>query len=235
MLSRMNWLAAVLILFVGFCSPAIAKTSSSSGSKMETFDFVFMPKLNIGGGKYKIGDIDEGDYSSAAFGLRAAFKVGPLLVGGEYLEGEPWARSTKEFVSDADRDTYPQFKGYKAMAWGWSFGLVKDRLILWYNYYGYNKVKDDITVSDLTYKFHYLGPAHMVELHVRVTNEIYLGVYGRTQKFDKYTTEHPVTPVKNQRLDPALETTEYGITIAALLPTSAMGYGKLFSSSGGKK
>ena len=174
----------------------------------------------MGFGEYEMGDIDEGKYVPITFGLRTGIKLGGLLLGGEYNEGGVDGKSEKLSVSDADRIRYPSLDGARQQTWGWSLGLAKHRFLLWYTYFGYNKIKHNTDVASVPYNHAFEGDGHRIELSFRVWKLLYIGAHYRIQTFDRYSSTHPSDSAIDQPLDHKLKTTDYGGSFSIVLPLS---------------
>ncbi|HMN67866.1 MAG TPA: hypothetical protein PKC28_04940 [Bdellovibrionales bacterium] len=196
-------------------------SSSKKGQRFSAFDGYVGAKVAAGYGDYEMGELDNGSFLEGIWGLRLGVKLGPLIVGGEYMEGGMTATSKKEGgVASADRQTHPLFDDAKNQNISWNFGLMKGRLLALYSFSGGNKIRLQPSLGMSHYNFDYQGSSSMVELNIRLVDELYLGAYWRMQKFDKYSSTRVTPAMSDEPLNPATTTDEYGLTLSVWLPFS---------------
>lgn len=202
-----------------FSSPNVF--AASDMKPLEKFDIYAAPLVGLTTGTFKADDSVEGTQSSFQLGARAGFKLGPVLLGGEF--GAVYSvRDSKGEISDANSEKYASDKGTTLTMAGVNLGWASDRWVLWATYYPVSSLESTVNLSGGgTSKNTYTGYGVSSELTFRVWNRLYLGAMVMQHEFSKYKMEK-TNPVDSD-LSPTLKVLSYGLSISYIIPFSEFG------------
>ncbi len=210
------------VLFILFAISNLAYAAGSSEFEMGTFDVFAAPKLNLGSGSYKVGSIDDGHFGLLAYGGKMGVKVGPFLLGAEYLEGNTSAQSSKTTVTDTDRYIAQMPDHEKLTSYGVVAGFTVNRVTVWLSHNPYVGMEKNAIVGGTAFKHSYFGTGSGVEINVRVWNLVNVGAYYQANSFSKYSSDRVGGLVDKGSLSSNLETSSYGLTLSYLIPYTAI-------------
>ncbi len=211
------FLASVFLVFQG---PSAFGKGDDKKYQMGIFDIFAAPKIVMGVGEYQVSGVDTGTMGNVLWGGKAGLKLGPILVGGEYLEGDYSAETSNPSGEGIDRFKYAVPNHEKVRTYGLVAGLSLGRLAIWFSSYPYVEMKRSTQVGDEKFNHTYTGSGSSVELNFRVWNLLYIGGYYQGHKLNEYTSDYVAAPIKDLPLDPNLKTSSWGISLGYLLPFS---------------
>lgn len=212
------------------CSSALANKKIKP---LETYDIYSSPFVGLSSGTYKAGDIDKGDQTNVHYGVRAGFKVGPILFGAEFSAIETTRSSDQTGISDANLIKYGVDKSGSIASVGVNLGVVTDRVTFMATYFPTSRLEIKNDVPENRYTNTYDGSGLSAEINFRVWNRLYVGVYGSQSDFSEYSTDHSSGTIKDAELNPKLKMMSSGIMISYLVPMSELS--KLSIGSKGSK
>lgn len=213
-------LKSVVVLCLSLSTSAFAATSSPAKG-LSTFDVYAAPLLAPNYGSYKAGSVDKGSSLALQYGARLGFKLGPILLGGEF--GGSWLSnsSKQEGMTSADKDKYAINSTGTLTQVGAHLGLKSENWILLGTFYpsiSYAVKSSSTTSSGSSGSTaatlpKYDGMGYGLEISRRLTSSLYVGLYGSMREFSKMTSGS----LTNSDLDPNWQSLSYGITLTYMV------------------
>ncbi len=188
--------------------------------KLDTVDFFASPKGGVGAGTFSAGEIDHGNFATVSYGGRLGFKVGPLLLGGDYMEGYTTAEASNAAISDADRRRYPLPDHTSTQSIGASAGINMDRLNFWVTYYPIETMKKTAIVAGTSFDHTYHGSGLAAEVTIRAWDLVHVGLFYHQIDMKYFSSNHASDLADKAALDPTMQTVVYGISLSYLIPYS---------------
>lgn len=204
------------ILFLLIASNAFA---AGDGKSLSTFDVFLAPYFAPQYGSYKAGSVDEGKTGLLQYGARLGFKLGPVLLGGEFGGAYLLNSSSKSGVSSADKDRYGVNSSGSSIHVGVNCGVIRDSWSLIATYFPAVEYDSSTKENGPTVKAKYKGKGLGAELDFRMNNRLFLGLYASTREFNSITSG----ALTNADLDPKWESLTYGLTLTYLISFSDFG------------
>lgn len=177
------------------------------------FDVIVAPYFAPQHGSYAADTIDQGTVDLLQFGARLGFKLGPVLIGGEFGGAYLMANSTQSDVTTANQQRYSSNGRGSSLHIGVDLGLLTDRWALIATYFpsmNYD-ASSNTTGTNVTAK--YTGVGYSAEIDYRVQNRLYIGLFASSRDFQKITSG----ALKDDPLDPTWKSMTYGLTICYLV------------------
>lgn len=214
----------IFLFFLIQLASLSAFSASGDIKPLETFDFYAAPLFGVSSGSFAAGSVDEGTSYGAHYAGRLGFKVGPILLGGEFnMINMTRSSDKKNSATTANLIKYSMDNSSGTIrSVGINLGFYTDRIVVWANYYPSTTLETTYTTIKKDSDNSYNGTAYSVELNVRVWDRIYVGAFGSQTSFSTYSTNHSSGKVTDASLDPGLKYTYYGLTVSYLLPFSEL-------------
>lgn len=204
-------------LFFFLCIFTAASALGETKAKdPKTFDVYVAPHVGVSAGSYKADDADEGSTLGYDYGARAGFKLGPVLIGGEFASTNATRSSNASGVTTANSTKYAVNTNGTFTGVGFNLGLMSDRWALWLSYFPFTKLEAESRATVPAVNYSYSGQASGADINFRVYERLYVGLFVLSREFTKYSTP----TIADTDLDPKLRFTSYGISVSYLVSLS---------------